>query len=242
LEDRREIVRSTTETRRRAAMRSLKTAVGDIDLRDAILAELDWDPSVDHSKIHVTVKDGAVSLRGRVTSYSQRHAAVRAAERVRGVKAVADDIEVVLSDLVERKDSEIAEEIALERQGNAWIPPSVKVEVRNGKVTLRGYVPWSYQRDEAARAIRDLAGVRAVSNLIEVEPPADRNADDIEERIEQAISRTADLDANSISVTKDNGVIRLEGSVGSLAERRTAQRVAESAPGVKEVENDIVIN
>jgi osmotically-inducible protein OsmY len=158
------------------------------------------------------------------------------------VKAVADDIEVVLSDLVERKDSEIAEEIAHEREWNTWIPPSVKAEVRNGQVTLRGYVAWSYQRDEAARAVRHLAGVRAVSNLIEVEPQAEVNADDIEERIAQAIERMADLDAGSISVTKNDGVVRLEGSVGSLAERRIAQRVAESAPGVTKVENDIVIN
>ena len=223
-------------------MKSLKSVAGDLDLRDTVLAELDWDPSVDDSKIHVAVKDGAVSLRGQVTSYSQRHAAVRAAERVRGVKAVADDIEVVLSDLVERKDSEIAEEIAHEREWNTWIPPSVKAEVRNGQVTLRGYVAWSYQRDEAARAVRHLAGVRAVSNLIEVEPQAEVNADDIEERIAQAIERMADLDAGSISVTKNDGVVRLEGSVGSLAERRIAQRVAESAPGVTKVGNDIVIN
>ena len=135
-------------------MRSLKTVLSDADLRESVLAELDWDPSVDDSEIHVAVKDGAVSLRGRVTAYSQRHAAVRAAARVRGVKAVADDIEVVLSDAIRRKDSEIAAELALERQWNTAIPDSVNVEVRNGQVTLRGSVAWSYQRDEAARAVR----------------------------------------------------------------------------------------
>jgi osmotically-inducible protein OsmY len=224
-------------------MRSLKTIVLDGDLRDSVLAELDWDPSVDDSEIQVAVKDGAVSLKGRVTAYSQRHAAVRAAARVRGVKAVADDIEVVLSDAIQRKDSEIAAAIAHVRKWNTAIPASVKAEVRNGQVTLRGSVAWSYQRDEAERAVRHLEGVRAVSNLIEVEPGVtEADAVDIEERIHLAIARMADVDASSISVTKSGGVVRLEGSVGSLAERRIAQRVAESAPGVAKVENDLVIN
>ena len=224
-------------------MRSLKTVVVDGELRDSVLAELDWDPSVDDSEIQVAVKDGAVSLRGRVTAYSQRHAAIRAAARVRGVKAVADDIEVVLSDAIQRKDSEIAAEMAHERQWNTAIPDSVTAEVRNGQVTLRGSVAWSYQRDEAARAVRHLEGVRAVSNLIEVEPGvAEADAVDIEDRIHLAIARMADVDASSVSVTKSDGVVRLEGSVGSLAERRIAQRVAESAPGVAKVENNLVIN
>jgi osmotically-inducible protein OsmY len=159
------------------------------------------------------------------------------------VKAVADDIDVVLPDAVDRKDSEIAAEIAYERERNTGIPDSVKVEVRNGQVTLRGSVAWSYQRDEAARAVRHLVGVRDVSNLIEVEPGVvEADATDIEERIHQALGRMADVDASSISVTKTDGVVRLEGSVGSLAERRIAQRVAESAPGVTRVENDVVIN
>jgi osmotically-inducible protein OsmY len=224
-------------------MRSLKTVASDVDLRDSVLAELDWDPSVVDTEIHVAVKEGAVSLSGRVTSYSQGHAAVRAAERVQGVKAVADDLEVVLPDSIQRHDSEIAAEIAYERQRNTAIPQSVKAKVRNGQVTLRGYVAWSFQRDDAARAVRHIAGVRSVSNLIEVEPAVpETDAEDIEERIHQAIGRTADLDASSISVTQTDGVVRLEGSVGSLAERSTAQRVAESAPGVTKVENDIVVD
>jgi osmotically-inducible protein OsmY len=224
-------------------MRSVRSVLSDADLGDAVLAELEWDPSVDDSRLHVAAKDGAVSLHGNVTSYGQRRAAVRAAERVRGVKAVADDIEVVLADAVQRRDSEIAAEIAHERQWNTAIPSSVKAEVRNGEVTLRGSVTWSYQREEAAHAIGHLAGVRAVSNLVEIEPgPVEAGAGDIEERIHQAIGRMADVDAASISVTKSDGVVHLEGSVGSLAERREAQRVAESAPGVARVDNDIVIN
>ena len=224
-------------------MRSLKTALSDADLRESVLAEFDWDPSVDDLELDVAVKDGAVSLRGRVMSYSQRHAAVRAAERVQGVKAVADDIDVVLPDEVDRKDSEIAAEIAYERERSTGIPDSVKAEVRTGQVTLRGSVAWSYQRDEAARAVRHLVGVRDVSNLIEVEPGVvEADATDVEEQIHQALGRMADVDASSISVTKTDDVVRLDGSVGSLAERRIAQRVAESAAGVTRVENNLVIN
>ena len=224
-------------------MRSLKTALSDADLRESVLAEFDWDPSVDDLELDVAVKDGAVSLRGRVMSYSQRHAAVRAAERVQGVKAVADDIDVVLPDEVDRKDSEIAAEIAYERERSTGIPDSVKAEVRNGQVTLRGSVAWSYQRDEAARAVRHLVGVRDVSNLIEVEPGVvEADATDVEEQIHQALGRMADVDASSISVTKTDDVVRLDGSVGSLAERRIAQRVAESAAGVTRVENNLVLN
>jgi len=224
-------------------MRSVRSVLTDADLGDAVLAELEWDPSVDDSRLHVAAKDGAVSLHGSVTSYGQRRAAVRAAERVRGVKAVADDIEVVLADAVQRRDSEIAAEIAHERRWNTAIPSSVKAEVRNGEVTLRGSVAWSYQREEAAHAVGHLAGVRTLSNLVEIEPGAvEADAGDIEERIHQSIGRMADVDAASISVTKSDGVVHLEGSVGSLAERREAQRVAESAPGVARVENDIVIN
>lgn len=224
-------------------MRSARKVLSDADLGDSVMAELDWDPSVDDSEIHVAVRDGAVSLYGSVTSLGQRRAAVRAAERVRGVKAVADDIEVVLADAIQRKDSEIAAEIAHERRSNTAIPDSVKAEVRNGEVTLRGSVAWSYQRDEAARAVRHLSGVRSVSNLVEVEPSVDElDSADIEERIREAMERTADVDAGSISVTKSDGVVRLEGSVGSLAERRVAQLTAESAPGVAKVENDIVID
>jgi osmotically-inducible protein OsmY len=224
-------------------MRGVRRVLSDADLGDSVLAELDWDPSVDDSMLHVAAKDGAVSLHGSVTSYGQRRAAVRAAERVRGVKAVADDIEVVLADAIQRKDSEIAAEIAHDRQWNTAIPDSVKAEVRNGEVTLRGSVAWSYQRDDAAHAVGHLAGVRAVSNLVEVEPGHEEaDAGDIEQRIHEAIGRMADVDAASISVTKNDAVVHLEGSVGSLAERRVAQRVAESAPGVARVENDIVID
>lgn len=222
-------------------MRSLKTVVNDLSLRDAVADELAWDPKIDDSRIRVAARDGAISLSGAVTSYPQKWAAVRAAERIYGVKAVADDIEVVLPDAVKRKDAEIAEEIARERSWHTWIPDSVDAEVSKGTVTLRGVVEWSYQRDEAARAVRHLEGVRSVSNLIEVKPAVGATAADVERRIEDAISRMADLDARSIWVTTSNGDVRLHGTVRSLAERRLAERAAASAPGVTNVENEIVV-
>jgi osmotically-inducible protein OsmY len=149
-------------------MRNLKSVAGDIRLREDVQAELEWDPRIDSSHLHVHVADGAVSLRGTVTTYSQRRAAVRAAERVQGVKSVADDIEVVLSRDVERRDSELAAEIAHQRAWNTAFPDTVEVEVRSGQVLLRGYVAHPYQREEAARAVRHLQGVRGVENSIEV--------------------------------------------------------------------------
>jgi osmotically-inducible protein OsmY len=157
------------------------------------------------------------------------------------VKAVADDIEVVLSREVEQRDSELAAEIAHERSWNTALPDSVKVEVRSGQVMLRGYVAHPYQRQEAARAVRNLAGVRGVANSIDVRPHPESNAADIEAQIEEAIERSAALEAHSITVTRTGDVVRLEGTVHSIAERKTAQRVAESAAGVAKVENNIAV-
>jgi osmotically-inducible protein OsmY len=221
-------------------MRSLKSAAGDLHLREDVLAELEWDPRIDPSDLHVHAADGAVSLRGTVTTYSQRRAAVRAAERVQGVKAVADDIEVVLPRDVKRKDSELAAEI--ERTWNTALPDTVEVDVRSGQVLLSGYVAHPHEREEAARAVRHLAGVRGVANSIDVKPHPEASAADIEAQIEEAIERSAALDADSITVTKTGDVVRLEGTVHSFAERKTAQRAAESAAGVAHVENNIVVD
>jgi osmotically-inducible protein OsmY len=151
-------------------MTALKRTASDIELREDVVAEIEWDPRIDPSELHVSVKDGAVSLRGTVTTYSQRRAAVRAAGRVDGVKAVAGDIEVVLSREVERADSELAAAIVRERARNTALPDTVDVEVRSGEVLLRGYVANAHQREEAERAVRRLEGVRGIANAIDVKP------------------------------------------------------------------------
>lgn len=222
-------------------MRSLKSVAGDVELRERVLEELEWDPRIDPSRLHVHASDGAVSLGGTVTTYSQRVAAVQAAERVRGVKVVADGIEVVLARDVARNDSELAAEIARERSWSTALPATVDVEVRSGHVVLGGYVAHRDQRDEAERAVRHLTGVHGVTNSIEVRPHPESSAADIERQIQAAIERSAALDANSITVTKIDGVVRLEGTVRSIAQRKAAQRAAESAAGVAKVENQIVV-
>jgi osmotically-inducible protein OsmY len=208
-------------------------------IQEAVMRELDWDPKVDAAHIGVSVKNGAVTLTGHVSSYSEKLEAVKAAERVYGVKAVADEIKVRLPTSDVRDDTDIAEEIARELQWNTLVPDTVHAEVRNGIVTLRGDVEWAYQREEAERAVRYLTGVTGVTNLITVKPRV--KAADIEQRIKEAIERAASLDARQIRVTTTNGTVHLHGHVHSLFEKKVAEEAAKAAPGIVKVENEIVV-
>ena len=208
-------------------------------LRDQVTRELEWDPKVDASHIGVTANEGAVTLTGYVRSYAERMAAVRAAERVTGVKAVADELEVKLPSSRVRDDAELAEMIARILRWNTLLPETIEAEVRNGVVTLRGEVEWRYQRQTAERAVRDTTGVRSVINLITVKPRV--KADDVRRRIAETIKRNAALDAAAIEVETTNGTVHLEGTVHSLWEKRMAEQAAASAPGVKEVDNDLTV-
>jgi osmotically-inducible protein OsmY len=212
---------------------------GDKQLQQEVLRELEWDPQVDAAHIGVSVEDGAVTLTGHVSSYSEKLAAVRAAERVYGVKAIADEIEVRLPGSAARDDTDIAEAIAQVLRWNTLVPDTVEAEVRQGFVTLRGDVEWSYQRSAAERAVRDVKGVKGVSNLITVK--ARPKPTDIEQRIAEAIRRAANMDARQIWVTTTNGTVVLHGSVHSLYEKQIAEREAAAAPGVAKVENRIAV-
>jgi VCBS repeat-containing protein len=212
----------------------------DTAMRENVISELKWDPRIDADRIAVSAKDGAIVLSGHVPFYSERWDAVRAAERVYGVKAVADEIEVKLPTSSVRDDSDISEDIAHLIRSSTAVPDNVKAEVSNGHVTLRGEANWRYQYDEASRAVRHLPGVHNVSNQITIKPHLPKTAD-VDQRIGAAIERMADLDARSIWVTGTNGTVHLHGHVHSLAERRTAERAAASAPGVTHVQNEIVI-
>jgi len=218
-----------------------KTMMSDETLRTAIVRELEWDPKVDATYVGVSAKDGAATLTGHVDSYPQKIAAVRAAERVYGVRAVADEIEVELPSSGRRNDSEIAEEIARERSWNTLIPATIEAEVRDGWVQLRGEVEWPYQRDEAIRAVQHLWGVKGVDSSIVVKPHVKAKPEEVEQRVHDAIARMADLDARSIWVTSTDGTVHLHGHVHSLSERRIAENAAASAPGVVTVEDDIVV-
>jgi osmotically-inducible protein OsmY len=215
------------------------SSANDKELQQEVLRELEWDPAVDAAHIGVSAEDGAVTLTGHVSSYSERLAAVRAAERVYGVKAVADELEVKLPGSAVRDDTDIAEAIAQVLRWNTLVPDTVEAEVRNGFVTLRGDVDWSYQRSAAERAVRDVRGVKGVSNLITVK--AKPKPKDIEQRIADAIRRAANMDARQIWVTTTNGTAVLHGSVHSLYERKVAEREAAAAPGVSKVDNRIVV-
>jgi osmotically-inducible protein OsmY len=220
----------------------MKTSTTDEALVDAVRSELEWDPKVDQTHIGVAAADGAVTLTGYVTSYPQEHAAVRAAERIYGVRAVADELQVRLPKPAERNDTEIAEAIARQGRNNMLIPQSVRAEVKNGAVTLRGEVEWAFQREEAVQAIRHLAGVVSVKDDITVQPHESAESGEIKEGVEDAIERRANLNAGSISVTAtDDGTVHLHGRVRSLAESRAAVQAAEAAPGVTVVENDLAV-
>jgi osmotically-inducible protein OsmY len=208
-------------------------------LQEAVMNELEWDPEIDSAHIGVAARDGAVTLSGHVSSYSEKWAAVKAAERVKGVVAVADELEVRLPTSSVRDDSDIAESIARALRSNASVPDSVDAEVRNGYVTLRGEVDWNYQREAAERVARHTMGVKGVSNLITLK--ARVKPAQIEQRIADAIKRMADLDASQITVTADDGTVHLKGRVHSWYEKRLAEQEALSAPGVWKVDNQITV-
>jgi osmotically-inducible protein OsmY len=213
----------------------------DSQLQQAVLAELAWEPSIDAAHIGVSAHDGVMTLSGHVQNFSQKLAAERAAARVKGVKAVAEEIEVKLPFDIERSDEDIAA-AALERL--AWdssIPrDAVKVYVEKGWVTLNGDVDWHYQKEAAAQNIRVLHGVVGVSNQLGIKPTID--ASNVSDEITRALHRSWYYDPNSIKVTAERGEIRLMGNVTSWNARSLAGATAWSAPGATAVENDIRVD
>jgi osmotically-inducible protein OsmY len=219
----------------------MKPTISDKILRDAVLKELEDEPEVLAKHISVTAIDGAITLAGHVMSIHEKHVAVRAAERVDAVRAVADDIEVREPSLHERADDEIAEEVAHLRSAAGPIPDSVGVEVRDARVILHGEVESASQRDAAEDAVRHLTGVRVVDNLIKVHSETTSTVDDVERRVHEAIARKADLHARSGRVTMNDDTVHLRGHLPSLAALQTALHAAETAPGIKNVESEIVV-
>jgi osmotically-inducible protein OsmY len=213
----------------------------DEEIKRDVEDELRWDPDLDAEDIAVAVKDGVVTLTGFVHSYSDKLQAEEDAKRVSGVVAVANDIEVRLPSADVRTDPEIAREIVAELK--MYLPFSyeqIKAIVKNGWVTLEGEAKWNYQRERAESAVRRVKGVVGVSNLIKLKPSIE--ASDLKRKIEAAFKRNAEIDAKRIQVRTTDGEVILEGTVRSWMERQEAERVAWSAPGVKRVEDRIVIS
>lgn len=212
----------------------------DKHVQDDVIAELSWDPEVDATAVGVTVKDGAVTLTGRVPSYWEKHAAATAAERVYGVRAVADELEVQLARGSVRDDSDIATSIAHVIDNNTSLPEgAIKARVNNGFVILEGEVEWAYQREAANQAIKHITGVRGVANLVSVKPRT--TPGEVDDAISAAFARNASMDARSVRAVVRSGKVILYGHVHSLREQRVAERAAAAAPGVTSVESQMEI-
>jgi osmotically-inducible protein OsmY len=215
----------------------------DHEIRRHVENALDWDPSISARDVGVSVDEGVVTLRGTVGSYSEKVNAERVAERVYGVKAVANDLDVRLVSGYERTDTEIARAAAAALGWNTVVPAErVTVIVDNGWVTLNGTLDYYYQSTAAERAIRDLTGVRGVSNCILLQAPAVVvNANDVTAQIEAAFQRSAQVDARRITVAAADGTVTLTGRVRSCAEREEAKRAAWAAPGVTHVVDRLAV-
>jgi len=212
----------------------------DQDIRRDVERQLGWEPSIDAREVGVAVKDGIVTLSGFVHAFLEKLDAARAAKRVTGVLGLANDIEVQPRD--QRTDGEIAHAAVDTLKAHTSVPEgAVRPAVTNGVVTLEGEVEWQYQRDAAQAVVRGLRGVKQVINQIALKPKARPSASDIKIKIEDALKRSAQVDARRITVAATEGTVVLRGTVRSYWEQEEAEAAAWAAPGVTRVDNRIEI-
>ena len=212
----------------------------DLQLRQDVLDELEFEPSVNAAHIGVTANHGVVTLTGFVTSYAEKTMAERAVRRVKGVKAIAEEIEVRLPSDLKRADDEVAARAIDILKWQVGVPADrIKVKVEKGVVTLTGDVDWQFQKTEADHVVHKLSGVAGVLNQIRVASPV--HAIEVKEKIEKALQRSAELEASRITVETEGGRVILKGKVHAWYERDIAERAAWSAPGVTEVVDRLTI-
>lgn len=214
--------------------------MSDKQLRQDIIDELDFEPRIDSANIGVAVDEGVVTLSGHVRFYSDKITAIGLVENMLGVRAIADEIEVRPLGAHITADDEIAKRIVNTFKWNSSVPEDdIHVTVKKGWVTLEGEVDWRFKATAAEQAVRRLTGVTGVTNHIRVKPGV--KAEDVSERIKQALKRDAELDASAIRVEVKDGTVTLEGQVRYLGERRTAERAAWDAPGVTNVVDHLAV-
>lgn len=213
----------------------------DLQLHQDVVAELTWDPAVKEKEIGVAVRDGVVTLTGSVESYPEKWAAERVTQHVGGVRAVANELDVNIPALASRSDTDLAHKVVDALEWDVQVPTEkIKARIANGWVTLDGEVEWKFQKDAAARAVAFLSGVRGVTNNIAILPTS-VSVFDVSDNIKTALRRRAEREAEKISVVAVNGTVTLTGTVDSFADRRAAEGAAWSAPGVKDVRDEIVV-
>ncbi|POA63588.1 BON domain-containing protein [Pseudomonas sp. GW531-T4] len=214
--------------------------MSDLNLRKFILEELEFQPDIDAANIGVTVENGVVTLTGHVNSYAQKISAERAVKGIKGVRALAEEIQVRLEKGAGTADDTIANRALNILNWSSDVPEGdIKIMVQNGWITLEGEVDWQYQKETAERAVRKLSGVVGVDNQLTLCPRVD--AGDIRQRIEDALKRNAEIDAKAIHIKVDGDVVKLEGKVHLWRERQIAERAAWSVPGVRKVDDHLLI-
>ncbi|MEY2170687.1 MULTISPECIES: BON domain-containing protein [unclassified Rhodanobacter] len=214
----------------------------DKELRQLVIDELEFEPSIDAADIGVAAEDGVVTLSGHVADYVQKTAAERAAWRVRGVRGIAQEIEVRLASDKKQNDDEIAQRALSILAWNTTIPSrDLRVQVSRGWVTLSGSVNWNFQRRAAENEVRKLGGVTGVTNNIKL--PTEVQARDLKQRIQEALKRHAEIEAGAVHVdVRADGTVRIDGHVDNWSEMQAVERAVWSAPGVRVVEDNLIFH